>query len=351
MKLVQRGHHRVRRVPDPAGHDQLPGQVRVRCQGIERRLDQRVGSGRRNAALKRARTARRPARAGLAGVALPPVVAVALGLGVRRGQRRDVCGEVARWATSATSSTSTSGPNALLPGSVEPVRRRHDALSRCTQSMVARVPWMRRWLPPSCSIAVLARLDDPHPPRNHVAAAAPAGRAAAARLQPLLVVASGACARSSAASTGQPGGGPQPRARCCQLQRDWSPFLDDPDFMVAVPDASSPSSTRTWPTAPSTGSQQHHGERARRARWPTSAPSTGSTNRWASTRAAWACWPATTARPPRTWRCRSWPSGSSTATATSARPSTPTATRSTPTPTTTRPACRCCAWPAATGCR
>ena len=43
--------------------------------------------------------------------------------------------------------------------------------------------------------------------------------------------------------------------------------------------------------------------RAAGARSPTSAPSSGCTSRWASTRAAWACSPATTARPPRTWRC------------------------------------------------
>ena len=45
------------------------------------------------------------------------------------------------------------------------------------------------------------------------------------------------------------------------------------------------------------------------ARWPTSAPSSGCTNRWASIRVAWACSRVTIARPPRTWPCRSWPLG------------------------------------------
>ena len=46
-----------------------------------------------------------------------------------------------------------------------------------------------------------------------------------------------------------------------------------------VPGRPRASSTRTWPTARTTGSSAAHGERARRARSPTSAPSTASTSR------------------------------------------------------------------------
>ena len=88
---------------------------------------------------------------------------------------------------------------------------------------------------------------------------------------------------------------------------------------------------------------------------PTSRPSSASPRRSPSTRAAWACWPATTSRPPPTWACRWSASGCSTATATSARPSPSTAGSRSATPTSTpgRMALRLCAghrqpssWPA-----
>ena len=102
----------------------------------------------------------------------------------------------------------------------------------------------------------------------------------------------------------------------------------------------SPTTTSTDRTAPTTGSTGTTAGRSM-ARSPTSAPSSGCTSRWASTPVAWACSRATTARPPRTWPCRSWPSACSTATATSGNPSMPTATRSMRIPTWTSPTCRC----------
>ena len=112
----------------------------------------------------------------------------------------------------------------------------------------------------------------------------------------------------SAASTGPRGGAIRspvagaPGAsrlvrRCSTTPTSWS--------------STGPSSPRTTRTG------ERQGQLVRRATTaasstgpsPTSAPSSGSTSRWASTPAAWACSRATTARPPRTWRCRSWPSG------------------------------------------
>ena len=48
---------------------------------------------------------------------------------------------------------------------------------------------------------------------------------------------------------------------------------------------------------------------ARSAWWPTSRPSSASPRPSPSTRAAWACWPATTSSRPATWACRWWASG------------------------------------------
>ncbi len=74
-----------------------------------------------------------------------------------------------------------------------------------------------------------------------------------------------------------------------------------------------------------------------RGRSPTSRRSSACTRACRSTRAAWACWPATTSRAPATWASRWSASACSTPRATSASRSTPTAgsrrTTSTPTPT------------------
>ena len=74
---------------------------------------------------------------------------------------------------------------------------------------------------------------------------------------------------------------------------------------------------------------------ARCARSPTSPPSSASPRPSPSTRAASACWPATTSRRPATSACRSSASASSTATATSASRCRPTAGSRSATPTST----------------
>ena len=142
----------------------------------------------------------------------------------------------------------------------------------------------------------------------------------------------------SAASTGRPGAGSGARSRSSRHVGTGRPCSTTPTSWSSTGPCSPPT-THTVRTARTTGST---GTTAARwtARSPTSAPSSGCTSRWASTPAAWACSPATTARPPRTWPCRSWPSACSTATATSGSPSTPTATRSTRTRTSTSPTCR-----------
>ena len=78
-----------------------------------------------------------------------------------------------------------------------------------------------------------------------------------------------------------------------------------------------------------------------RGRWPTSRPSSGCTSRCRSTPAAWASWPATTSRAPRTWACRWSASASTTTRATSGSGSTATAGSTRTTSTSTAGCCRC----------
>ena len=136
----------------------------------------------------------------------------------------------------------------------------------------------------------------PRASRRDVPAPATARGTPPPRLQPLLVLASAGARRSAAGST----------ATTWPRHRSPIPVLSGPvdvgrpprrhDFMVEVRDV-----LREFDAYMANGSDAWFApeprRRPRRARSPTSAPSTASTSRSGSTRAASACWPATTARP------------------------------------------------------
>ena len=123
--------------------------------------------------------------------------------------------------------------------------------------------------------------------------------------------------------------------------RDWTTLLDDPDFMVKYStvleqfDRYMANGSEHWfARQPRRRARRAGRLLLRRVRAPRDAADLLGRPR--------ACSPATTARPPRTWRCRSSRSVSSTAAATSARRSTRTATRSTTTSRSSRATCRSC---------
>ena len=107
-----------------------------------------------------------------------------------------------------------------------------------------------------------------------------------------------------------------------------------------------------WPSASSTrppGPPSLRPGSAPGARWCSSAPSTASTSLSRSTRAAWACWPATSSRPRPTAACRWWPSASCTGTGTSTSASTPAAGSTSTGPTSTLFAARSSGCPPGAG--
>ncbi len=137
--------------------------------------------------------------------------------------------------------------------------------------------------------------------------------------------------RCSAASTGPRGVGSGARWRCSRSPATGPTCSTTPTSWSSTGPCSRPT-TPTWRTARTTGTTATMPARSTDPS-PTSVPSSGCMSPWPSTPVAWACWPATTARPRRTWRCRSWPWASSIDTATSASRSMPMATRSTRTRT------------------